>query len=201
MVDLGNTSENAVEIECPSIEIAAYLDGELSAEAEADLEAHFSKCVTCTRDLNDQKHLMIALNGSLNDLPTIPIDFTKRIVTNAESGVSGLRHKRERLNAAFVCAGLFFFVLFTLGASAPGTITASFDIVGRLGAVIAFAGHLIYDIAIGVVVVMRSIGEQPAFGPVALVIILSMIVGIAYKYSHFRAGRESSEYLESGSRS
>jgi anti-sigma factor RsiW len=196
-----STSEKRLETDCPSIEIAAYLDGELSSNAEAELEAHLSHCSVCTEDLNNQKHFINALNGSLSDLPDIPADFTKRIVTNAESGVSGLRQKRERLNAAFVIVGLFFFVLFTLGASAPGTIAASMDIVGRLAAVVAFAGHLIYDVAIGAVIVMRSLAGQPAFGPVALIVIVSMIVGIAYKYSHFRSRSERSEYLESGSRS
>jgi predicted anti-sigma-YlaC factor YlaD len=196
-----NTSESELEVECPSIEIAAYLDGELSTEAEAKLEAHLSNCSICTRDLNDQKHFLNALNGSLNYVPEIPADFTKRIVTNAESGVSGLRQKRERLNAVFVCVGLFFFALFTLGASAPGTITASFDIVGRMAAVLVFASHLVYDISIGAVIIMRSLAGQPAFVPVALVLIVPMIVGIAYKYSHFRSGRGRSDYLESGSRS
>ena len=199
-MDVGNTLEKRLEIECPSVEIAAYLDGELSSEAEAELESHLSTCSVCTQDLNDQKHFIIALNGSLNNLPALPIDFTKRIVTNAESGVSGLREKRERLNAVFVCVGLFLFVLFTLGASAPGTIAATLDVVGRLAAVAAFAGHLIYVVAFGVVVVMRSLAEQPEFVPIVLAITVPMIVGIAYKYSHFRAGRGSSEYLESGSR-
>ena len=61
------TSAKSTDIECPSIEIAAYLDGELSAEAEADLEDHISKCEICTQDLNDQKQFMLALNGSLNE--------------------------------------------------------------------------------------------------------------------------------------
>jgi hypothetical protein len=137
----------------------------------------------------------------LNDIPEMPADFTRRIVTNAESGVSGLRQKKERLNAVFVCFGLFFFVLFTLGASAPGTITASLDVIGRLAAVLAFASHVIYDISIGAVVIMRSIAGQPAFAPVALAVIVPLIFGLAYKYSLLRIGRQKSEYFESGSRS
>lgn len=194
-------TENEAEAECPSADIAAYLDGELPYDAETELEAHLSNCSLCTQELNHQKHFINALNGSLNDLPEIPADFAKRIVVNAESGVSGLRQRRERLNAVFVCVGLFFFVLFTLGASAPGTIAASMDIVGRLAAVFAFASHLVYDVAIGAVVVMRSLAGQPAFGPVAAIILVSTIIGIGYKYSHLRSGRGSSEYLESGSRS
>jgi hypothetical protein len=199
-MDRVNTSGNELEIECPSIEIAAYLDGELSPDHELQLEAHLAKCVICTRDLNDQKHFINALNSSLVDGPDLPADFTKRIVTNAESGVSGLRQKKERVNAVFVCCALFFFVLFTLGASAPGTIAASLDVFGRIAAVFGFAGHLVYDISIGVVVIMRSLADQPAFGLVAFAVIVPMIVGIAYRFSFLRSGRNRSEYLESGSR-
>src|SRR5690349_11921217 len=98
-MDQVNTSGNKLEIECPSIEIASYLDGELSPDLELQLEAHLAKCVICTQELNDQKHFINALNNSLIDGPDLPTDFTKRIVTNAESGVSGLRQKKERLNA------------------------------------------------------------------------------------------------------
>jgi hypothetical protein len=199
-MDLVNTSRNELETECPSIEIAAYLDGELLPDLELQLEAHLAKCVICTQELNDQKHFINALNSSFFDGPEIPADFTKRIVTNAESGVRGLRQKKERLNAVFVCCALFFFVLFTLGASAPGTIAASLDVFGRIAAVFGFAGHLVYDISIGVVVIMRSLADQPAFGLVAIAVIIPLIVGIVYRFSFLRSGRNRSEYLESGSR-
>lgn len=193
-------SENEIETECPSVEIAAYLDGELSPDLELQLESHLAKCVVCTQELNDQKHFINALNSSLVDGPEIPADFTKRIITNAESGVSGLRQKKERLNAVFVCCALFFFVVFTLGASAPGTIAASLDVFGRVAAVFGFAGHMVYDISIGVVVIMRSLAGQPAFGLIAFAVIVPMIVGIAFKFSLIRSSRNKSEYLESGSR-
>ena len=199
-MDRVNTSGNELEIECPSIEIAAYLDGELSPDQGLQLEAHLAKCVICIQELNHQKHFINALNSSLLDGPDLPADFTKRIVTNAESGVSGLRQKKERLDAVFVCCALFFFVLFTLGASAPGTIAASLDVFGRVAAVFGFAGHLIYDVSIGVVVIMRSLADQPAFGLVALAVIVPMVVGIAYRFSFLRSARNRSEYLESGSR-
>jgi anti-sigma factor RsiW len=193
-------SENEMEIECPSVEIAAYLDGELSPDLELKLQAHLAKCVVCTQDLNDQKHFINALNSSLADGPAVPADFTKRIITNAESGVSGLRQKKERLNAVFVCCALFFFVLFTLGTSAPGTIAASFDIFGRVAAVFGFAGHMVYDVSIGVVVIMRSLAGQPAFGLIAFAVVVPMIVGTAFKFSLIRSGPTKSAYLQSGRR-
>src|SRR5437870_10821241 len=121
--------------ECPSTDIAAYLDGELSPQTELELEAHVSNCEVCLRELNQQKTFVTALSSSLISDLEIPDDFTKRIVTNAESTVSGLRRRSEWLNAVFVCCGLFFFVLFSLGASAGGAFGSFFGIFERIAAV------------------------------------------------------------------
>ena len=186
-------------IDCPWIEIAAYIDGELSSEAETFFETHLAGCRVCSEELNIQKQFINALNGSLTDVREIPTDFTKRIVTHAESGVSGLRKPKERYNALFVCLGLLFFVLFTLGASAPRTFAAFFDAFVRIGAVISFAAHLLYDISLGVIVIMRSIGGQPEFFSVAAVIVVPLAIVLAFRISHARASREQGEYSESGS--
>lgn len=195
------TSERGLEIEHSSVEIASYLDGELSADAELRLESHLAQCSMCAEELNFQKHLLNALESSLADLPEIPADFTKRIVVNAESEVGGLRKKREWLNAAFVCCALFLFILFTLGASAPATIAASVNIVGRMAAILDIIGHLIYDISIGVVVIMRTVAGQPEFGFVALAVIVTLIIGLVCKLSLTRSSRDRSEIFESGIRS
>jgi len=199
-MDIERTIGSESEIECPSIEIGAYIDGELSPEAEARFETHILDCSVCSTELNFQKQFVNALNGSLDDLPELPADFTKRVVVNAESSVNGLRQKKERLSAMFVCCALFFFILFTLGASAPGTFAAFFDMFGQLGAVAGFFGHLIYDVSIGIVVIMRTVGAQPAFPLIAGLIILPLAIGIAFRYSQLRSSREVVEYSESGSR-
>ena len=103
--------------ECPSEEIAAYIDGEIELVRESELDVHFAACPICSDELNQQKEFLCRLNSSLKqegDLE-LPANFTKLIVVNAESTVSGLRRPRERFNAIFICAGLFLFVLFALG--------------------------------------------------------------------------------------
>src|SRR5262249_2163468 len=119
--------EGEIISECPSLDIAAYIDGELSPDAEIALERHLATCSFCTEELNLQKQFVNALNCSLGAVPEIPADFTKRIVTNAESNVRGLRRKSEWLNALFVCVALLFFVLFALGANARGAFISFFD--------------------------------------------------------------------------
>src|SRR5262249_35235086 len=106
------------EVSCD--DIAAYVDGELSAEREMMLEAHFAGCSICVEELNLQKQLLHGLdlglkNGADIDLPP---DFAKVVVANAESTVAGLRRPRERFNALFICGGLGLFVLLSFGVGA-----------------------------------------------------------------------------------
>jgi len=198
-MDTLTQNENRPPIECPSIEIGAYIDGELPPDAELEFESHLADCHVCSEELNIQKQFVNALSNSLGDVHVVPSDFTKRIVTHAESGVSGLRKPRERYNALFVCLGLFFFVLFTLGASAPGAFAAFFDAFMRVGAVLSFAAHLLYDISLGAIVIMRSIGGQPEFFSVAALVVVPLAILLAFRISHARASREQGEYSESGS--
>src|SRR5215207_7269746 len=94
--------ENAqIRTDCPRIEIAAYVDGELSPREEFDLEMHFAVCETCSAELNEQKKLLYALDFALEneDEIELPENFTKVVVATAESNVKGLRCPRERNRA------------------------------------------------------------------------------------------------------
>jgi len=198
-MERSETFGDIFESECPSLEIAAYIDGELDAEAEARFESHLSTCRVCGQELNDQKNFINALNGSLGSGLELPADFTRRVVASAESGVSGLRQGKERLSAMFVCCALFFFVLFTLGAGAPGAFASALGVFARAGAVASFLAHVLYDISLGVVVILRTISGQPVFGAAALFVMIPITIGLAVRYSQARASRERIEYSESGS--
>jgi hypothetical protein len=145
----------ATTFECPTDEIAAYIDGELSAARELELDLHFAACSPCQRSLNEQKQFLCRLESSLKqdrDLE-LPPDFAKVVVVNAESTVSGLRRPRERFNALFICVALGLFGLFALGADTR-VIRAVIDQVGIVG---AFFGRIIYSVSVGIVVILRSI--------------------------------------------
>jgi anti-sigma factor RsiW len=194
-----NTQGSEAKVDCPSVDIAAYIDGELTPDAELRLESHVADCRVCMDELNLQKQFVNALNLSLQDTPELPKDFTKRIVTTAESDVRGLRRRGERLNAMFIIAGLGLFVLFTLGAKAPGTLGTVVNAASGLIAVVDVAAHAVYDFAIGVVVILRSFAGQPAFAPVALISFVAVLTGILYKYSQSRNVRPKLDQAESGS--
>lgn len=150
-------------IDCPWDEISSYIDGELTPMRELQLERHFAACESCLGEVNLQKKFLIALDRALESEAEIdlPANFTEIVVANAESGVSGLRRRSERSNAFFVCAGLFLIIIFALGASGSRTALDAFFIVfEKAAAVGSFAVHVAYDIAVGAVVILRSLSSH-----------------------------------------
>ena len=144
---------------CPLPEISAYIDGELSSPNEIELEMHVTGCRVCADDLNLQKSFLNALDRSLEDEKKIelPKNFTRAVVANAESRVSGLRRPHERRNAALIFGALVAFLLFTLGSNAEKTFAATMTILEKVFAVVASAGHFVYDAALGSAIVFRSL--------------------------------------------
>ena len=157
--------ETAKNQACPRAEIAAYIDGELSPREEFELEMHFAACPACTEELNEQKKLLCALDFALDDREEIelPENFTKVIVTTAESNVQGLRCPRERNRAFFVCAALILAVLLGLGAETSKTFATFGAITDQFLAVGGFFVHLIHDITIATAVIFRSFCLQFVF--------------------------------------
>lgn len=159
-------------------EIAAYIDGELAAREEIALEIHFAKCAACAAELNEQKKLLCALDFALEDEReeiALPANFTKVVVANAESKVGGLRHSKERFNTLFVCAALFLLTLLSLGSETETVLNTFVNFTEQIFAVAGFVTHLIYDVAIGAVVVMRSLTHQFVFGSAASIALLAAL--------------------------
>mgnify|MGYP001351561799 CR=1 FL=1 len=147
---------------CPTDEISAYIDGEISPDREMQLDVHFASCRPCTIELNQQKQFLCGLNASLNQERDIelPANFTKLIVANAESTVSGIRRPRELYNAVFICAGLGLFVLFALGPEFGSMISGIANFLEQSAIVGGIFGHLIYSVFVGIVIVVRSLAAQ-----------------------------------------
>ena len=134
--------------ECPSEEIGAYLDTELPPDRTSALETHFAECAVCRDELNSQKAFLLELSRTLEKDTSIelPKDFTRAIVTKAESGVSGLRKRSERLAALGIVALLV--VLATVGYSGDWG-RASADAarpVNSVGAILEVSTNVIYSL-------------------------------------------------------
>ncbi len=146
-------------------ELAAYIDGELSPREELELEAHLMLCAACTAELNEQKNLLQTLNYALKSEPEIvlPANFTRVVVTNAESKVSGLRCPNERFKALFVCAALFLLVILSFGAETKTILDTSAKFAEKFLAVGGFVWNLIYDVSVGTAIILRSLSNQVVF--------------------------------------
>lgn len=154
------------ENECPTSEISAYIDGELSPVEEAALDHHLAECSECAADLNAQKQFLRSLDFSLEDTGEfkLPANFTKTVVASAESSVSGLRRRREARNAALICSGLFLIAIISVGADLPKVLAASSIFFEKIVAVISFVGHFVFDVALGITIVFRSLASRFVFG-------------------------------------
>ena len=172
-----NLQTAAIENICPRSDIAAYIDGELAASEELALEIHFAECPSCAAELNEQKKLLCALDFALEDEKQIelPENFTKIVVANAESKVSGLRQPKERFNALLVCAALFLLAVAGLGGETEAALNAFVKFAEQIFAIAGFVWHLISDIALGAFVVLRSLSHQFVFGSTVSLVFVAAV--------------------------
>lgn len=180
--------------ECPRMEIAAYIDGELASGEELVLERHLAGCALCTGELNLQKQFLSALNSTLENEKELelPDNFTKVIVTSAESRVSGLRRPGEGFNAVFICAALFLFVLFALGGEAGNVFGGIARIFDQGLAVAGLVGNLVFKITMGTAMVLKSLTSQfVSSSSIALVLLAVVITFSLFAFSRlmFRYNR------------
>lgn len=175
-------SEAAGEVlnTCPSEEIGAYLDAELPADRASALEAHFASCQICRDELNSQKAFLLALSRSLerDEAIELPEDFTRTIVTKAESSVSGLRKRSERI-AAFAIAALLLIVALLGFAGDWGRVSAeAARPLGAAAALFEVASSLFYNVVFAVGFVSRKAfsGAPEILGFAAAVAVISVSI-------------------------
>ena len=183
--------ERKNELSCPSADVSAYLDGELSPRAELELEMHVAACRVCADELNLQKSFLNALGSTLDheDGIELPSNFAKAVVTNAESRVSGLRHPHERRSAGFICAALVLLSVIALGSNTESTFAALTAIAETFFVVAEWAWHFVYDIALGSTIVFRSLASAFVFdSAVAIALVLGLFVLSLYVFSRLLYG-------------
>ena len=165
---------------CPLEELGLYLDGELSPREEILLEKHLAACESCLTELNLQKQMLSALNFAFDRREEIelPKDFTKIVVTKAESGVSGLRSKEERFRALFLCSALFLLLLLGLGAESEKILAAVSGFLSQLVVIAGFIVHLTYDISLGIAVILRSISQKIVVSSAFFVLIIGSLLSL-----------------------
>lgn len=184
---------------CPQGEIAAYIDGELSASAEMNLEKHFAGCADCLAEFNGQKKLLQALDFALDEKNEIvlPENFAKTVVVRAESNVSGLRRPEERFRALFLCAFLFLLIILGLGSETEAVVSASALFVEQIFAVAGYTVHLVFDVAVALTTILRMISGQIIFSPIFAILAFTVfLISLIYFSTRILALFDRSKNLE-----
>jgi len=162
---------------CPAEEISAYIDGELSADLEVALERHVGVCEICRNELNDQKGFLIALSDTLEREVEIeiPKDFTKTVVVNAESKVSGLRDRKERILAFSIIGMMGILAALTVGSFSGALVPVSFALE-KIGVVTGMAAQVIFDLVHSIASLLRTFIPAQTFAAVLAYITVSLAV-------------------------
>src|SRR5919112_6834610 len=114
---------------CPRTSLtAAYLDGELDADACEEFEGHARGCQDCSAALLEQRRLLCLLDTAFDETferkLELPRGFTEQLKARAQNDLSGVRDACERRRALKICAAL--------GAAAFALLGfAALDVVGR----------------------------------------------------------------------
>lgn len=164
---------------CPAEEISAYIDGELAPDVEAALECHIGTCQICRRELNDQKGFLLALSDTLEReiQVELPEDFTRSVVVNAESKVSGLRDKTERSSALAVGGGLLLLAAVAVGGLA-GVFSPFRSAIDKLFAVVWMALQVVGDLLYAIAAILRSLFQTQTFTTALTYIAVSLAAGL-----------------------
>ena len=111
---------------CQLENVAAYLDGELSAAVLERFEQHAKECSTCANELRAQRQLLCTLDVAFNDARAfdLPKNFARVVTASAENDLSMIRHRHERRRALKLCVILGLISFGLLGAA---TRTIVFD--------------------------------------------------------------------------
>lgn len=157
------TAEN--ESNCPRAGIALYIEGELSPREELSIEKHLAECKSCLDELNLQKKMLSALDFAFEKKEEIeiPKDFTKIVVTRAESNVSGLRSKKERRPAFLLCGAMSLLVLVGFGKETNKILAAFTEFSEQVGAVAGFVFHLLRGVVLGISIILKYLSQQILF--------------------------------------
>jgi anti-sigma factor RsiW len=167
---------------CHPEEAAAYLDGELSAEAVAVFEAHAHACLACAHALNEQRRLLclleVAFGEALKREPALPRDFSRVVRARAESDMGRVRKEKKR--ALALCAALALLAFALLGGAAFASALAPVRIVTRaVASALDIAGHTFVETGRGATLVMRAAGTQLTGEPGAFrVFVLLGLTGV-----------------------
>lgn len=180
-----NADSNAQHA-CQSEEIAAYLDGELDAQAATLFELHLKECAPCATELREQRRLLCTLDFALGERKgadlLLPINFSEVVTAHAQSDLSSLRSERaEHGRALRLCLALAVASFALLGGAALSeSVLKPLGLLIRGAAtVLGFLWRALYDLGAGVAVIARAVGGHTIFESQRLAVIAFLLLTVA----------------------
>jgi hypothetical protein len=167
----------------------AFLDGDLPAPEAAEFESHLTGCERCSEAIDIDRHL----DGEFENLPHVPVelpkDFSKVVAANAESQVSGLRKPSERRTTVAIIGGLAVGLFVFLGVNLQPVISVLSYVVEGVGAVLSVVGSFIFNLCLGVVVILRVAATQTGISEFLFLTVVLVILGTLGMIDLLRFGR------------
>ena len=151
---------------CPGADVAAYLDGELDAAAEARFTAHLRGCSACAAGLREQRMLLCELDFmlELEEFPALPENFAEVVTVRAQADLRGVREHSESKRALKLCLVLGLFAFALLGGAWRATIWEPLRrLVTLFAAAADFVADALYDAGAGVAVLSRNLSGHLFF--------------------------------------
>lgn len=143
--------------------IAAYIDGELEADATLRFEDHLQSCAACRTELRAHRLFICELDAALTNSADVPVpaNFSRMIAARAASDMSGVRTRSENRKALGICIILALAGFALIGARASGAIfvVAKKFVVTSLG-VLGFLATAVYDGIAGLAVIFRVLSRK-----------------------------------------
>lgn len=164
---------------CRREEIAAYVDGELDAQACALFEEHVAECGLCAEELNAQQNILRELDSALAEdvFAEMPANFAQVVAARAQADLSGVRERHERRRAFRLCLALAALAVALLGAAAVSeSVLAPLRVLWRCSvAIFTFLGHALYNLGAGLAVISRGLSFHLLFESRGLGVLLVLL--------------------------
>ncbi|HEY0408163.1 MAG TPA: zf-HC2 domain-containing protein [Pyrinomonadaceae bacterium] len=172
-----------IERDCPVEEIAAYLDGELNAQAAALFERHLRECAECQSELLEQRRLLCALDFALGGREdgdiALPKNFSQVVAAHAQSDLSSLRCERGRALRLCLALAVISFALLGSAAFSESALKPLVVLFRHAGTVLGFLCRALYDFGAGLAVIARAIGGHTLFESNRLTPFIFLLLAVA----------------------
>lgn len=149
---------------CDCMDVAAYLDGELSIAESSSFELHLASCAACAASLAEQRRLLCLLDAAFSRAQRkvdLPEDFVRVVKARAQTDMTSVRHSSEKRRALWLCLALSALSCALLGTRALGEGLA--PLRAAAGAALSISDMLLHTFAeasAGALLILRGFGRH-----------------------------------------